>query len=497
MAVAGKVAITPKGNWSSGISYQKLDLVYYNNASYVSIQPSTGVVPTNTTYWMLVLQSASEADLEAIISGATKVGNAKTLNGLTDEAFVKRASNTSITLYVDNVNGLDTNTGTSKDKPLKTMNSNFQTRFSNYSSVSINLLSDYVGDMSLPRHNQTTLQSDDASNPVTVYGAISAYGIPYFTIQNINVECSGSAIKFDTSSGLVKSVKVLQSESGVVVTQGNVRLQTCEINATTRALWAYSVGVVTVMNDVKYTSGNIGVSAQNGSVVSMAQAVINNSTATKHFDFSSGASAGAIFVNGKLQNPVTDAGTLDGLDSTAFVKTEGGMISNANNVPFGIKNTVEDTVFMKYVGKTGDLGNIGFASKDLPVYRTTDGTTQYALLHTGNASEYLADTESGTFTLKMQGVTLGTGTYYRVGKMIHCKAMGQIPQAFEKGYLSLTGFPFAITSKNGSIASFHTHNFYGGKDNVIHDITESTVTVNSDALSASQPFVFRALYITE
>ena len=87
MAIAGKVAITPKGEWNVNTAYTKLDLVFYDNASYVAIQPSTGVEPTNTSYWMLVVQSAGGADLDGIISGDIQVGNAKTLDGHNADYF--------------------------------------------------------------------------------------------------------------------------------------------------------------------------------------------------------------------------------------------------------------------------------------------------------------------------------------------------------------------------------------------------------------------------
>jgi len=94
MAVAGKVAITPKGEWNANTAYTKLDLVFYDNASYVAIQPSTGVEPTNTSYWMLMVQSAGGADLEAIINGTTQVGNAKTLDGHGAEYFFPKSGGT-------------------------------------------------------------------------------------------------------------------------------------------------------------------------------------------------------------------------------------------------------------------------------------------------------------------------------------------------------------------------------------------------------------------
>lgn len=91
MAIAGKVAITPKGEWNAQTAYTKLDLVFYDNASYVAIQPSTGVEPTNESYWMLMVQSAGGADLEAIIDGTQQVGNAKKLDGHGAEYFFPKS----------------------------------------------------------------------------------------------------------------------------------------------------------------------------------------------------------------------------------------------------------------------------------------------------------------------------------------------------------------------------------------------------------------------
>lgn len=614
MAIAGKVAITPKGEWNSQTAYTKLDLVFYENASYVAIQPSTGVEPTNESYWMLMVQSAGGADLEAIIDGTTQVGNAKTLDGHSaSEVGESGARNLIPYPYKEtskNVNGV--NVVHNEDGSVTLNGTSTAITWVLFQQYSIEFCE------TLKKFNKLTMSDGITSKrPAWMY----VFGYDENKTQIYSKNLTGTAL----------SVEIIPDESWYTVSMGiyipaNAVLE----NLTFRPM--LEVGGI-AHDFVPYHLGGAE-DAKNADTVDgyhayelQAYSTVNNSPldSTARLEWQNGYmnlrarqnTEGTLF-----KTHVDDADTLDGLDSTAFVKTTGGTmngplnidspvfganvrstslekgtlpsgigyismnfmekggtlhknrigqiqtsvdssgkvqttlsaykfekdgstaqvvgvvcdpdgtgygyaphpsnpkdnsnkiattkwvndfalartggtVTDANNVPFGIKNTVEDTVFMKYVGKTGDLGSIGFASKDLPVYRATDGVTQYALLHKGNASEYLADTESGTFTLKMQGVTLGTGTYYRVGKMIHCKAIGQIPQAFEKGYLSLTGFPFAITSKNGSIASFHTHNFYGGKDNVIHDITESTVTVNSDALSASQPFVFRALYITE
>lgn len=103
MAIAGKVAITPKGDWNESITYEKLDFVFYNDNSYVALKPSTGIVPTNTEYWMLSLQGASKTEIEAIITGTQQVGNAKTLDGRGAEYFATKTDVSDLSNYLSEV----------------------------------------------------------------------------------------------------------------------------------------------------------------------------------------------------------------------------------------------------------------------------------------------------------------------------------------------------------------------------------------------------------
>ena len=62
MAVAGKVAITPKGLYVTGNIYDRLDMVSNNNKIYVA-RKSTNVEPTgteNTDDWMFIIESEQQ-----------------------------------------------------------------------------------------------------------------------------------------------------------------------------------------------------------------------------------------------------------------------------------------------------------------------------------------------------------------------------------------------------------------------------------------------------
>lgn len=87
MAIAGKVALTPKGAWSADVTYEKLDVVSYGGNGYVAFKETTGNLPTDTEFWMLLVESTGgggssfdptylEEAIGNIINGTTMVGSA-------------------------------------------------------------------------------------------------------------------------------------------------------------------------------------------------------------------------------------------------------------------------------------------------------------------------------------------------------------------------------------------------------------------------------------
>lgn len=79
MAVAGRVAIVPKGEYSATETYKRLDMVRYEKNTYVARVGNTGAVPypEDTVTWMMVLEnsggSADKIDYDNTISGLTAV----------------------------------------------------------------------------------------------------------------------------------------------------------------------------------------------------------------------------------------------------------------------------------------------------------------------------------------------------------------------------------------------------------------------------------------
>lgn len=65
-AIAGRVLLIPRGNYDATRTYEMLDMVTYNGSSYICKQECTGVVPTNTTYWMLNASGSAVAYINDI-----------------------------------------------------------------------------------------------------------------------------------------------------------------------------------------------------------------------------------------------------------------------------------------------------------------------------------------------------------------------------------------------------------------------------------------------
>ena len=114
MAIAGRVAIVPKGEYSNVVTYDKLDLVMYNNDAYIAKKASTGIEPTNDEYWMLILNNVVAENLEKIIDGTTPVGNALKLGGkgASEYALAEQIKNNS--LWTALTSGFDLNNALGK-----------------------------------------------------------------------------------------------------------------------------------------------------------------------------------------------------------------------------------------------------------------------------------------------------------------------------------------------------------------------------------------------
>lgn len=86
MAIAGRVAIVPKGDWSANATYKRLDAVTYNNTLYFAKKNvPAGTVTSNTEYWTKSIVGNAVTVDDALSSTSTNpVQNKVVTSNLTD-----------------------------------------------------------------------------------------------------------------------------------------------------------------------------------------------------------------------------------------------------------------------------------------------------------------------------------------------------------------------------------------------------------------------------
>lgn len=112
MAIAGRVAIVPKGDWSANATYKRLDAVTYNNTLYFAKKDvPAGTATSNTEYW-----SKSIVGGAGTIATTKEAGNVKPADGLTvAEDGTLKVNVDGTTLTMDQVNNVIKLADTLKD----------------------------------------------------------------------------------------------------------------------------------------------------------------------------------------------------------------------------------------------------------------------------------------------------------------------------------------------------------------------------------------------
>lgn len=113
MAIAGRVAIVPKGDWSADATYKRLDAVTYNNTLYFAKKDvPAGTATSNTEYWSKSIVGGAGA-----IATKEDAGIVKPADGLTvAEDGTLKVSIDGTTLTMDQVNNVIKLADTLKDK---------------------------------------------------------------------------------------------------------------------------------------------------------------------------------------------------------------------------------------------------------------------------------------------------------------------------------------------------------------------------------------------
>lgn len=113
MAVAGRVAIVPKGEWSANATYKRLDAVTYNNTLYFAKKEvPAGTATSNTEYWSKSIVGGAGG-----VATADEAGVVKPADGLAvAEDGTLKVNIDGTTLTMDQVNNVIKLADTLKEK---------------------------------------------------------------------------------------------------------------------------------------------------------------------------------------------------------------------------------------------------------------------------------------------------------------------------------------------------------------------------------------------
>ena len=173
MAIAGRVAIVPKGDWSAETEYKRLDEVTYNNTMFIAKKAvPKGTLPTNAEYW-------SKSIVGGVGAIATKedAGIVKPADGLSiAEDGTLKVSIDGTTLTMDQVNNVIKLADTLKDK----IGSALQPE-----SIVNNQVTTETGYALDARQANPNLDGTLAKQISDLNGSLNSKKIPSFGIENI------------------------------------------------------------------------------------------------------------------------------------------------------------------------------------------------------------------------------------------------------------------------------------------------------------------------
>lgn len=173
MAIAGRVAIVPQGDWSAEKEYKRLDEVTYNNTMFIAKKAvPKGTLPTNAEYW-----SKSIVGGACAIATKENAGIVKPADGLAvAEDGTLKVNVDGTTLTMDQVNNVIKLADTLKDK----IGSALQPE-----SIVNNQVTTETGFALDARQANPNIDGSLAKKISDLNGSLNSKKIPSFGIENI------------------------------------------------------------------------------------------------------------------------------------------------------------------------------------------------------------------------------------------------------------------------------------------------------------------------
>lgn len=173
MAIAGRVAIVPKGDWSADAAYKRLDAVTYNNTLYFAKKDvPAGTATNNTEYWSKSIVGGASA-----IATTEDAGVVKPADGLAvAEDGTLKVNVDGTTLTMDQVNNVIKLADTLKEK----IGSALQPE-----SIVNNQVTTEAGFALDARQANPNIDGTLAKQLSDLNGSLNSKKIPSFGIENI------------------------------------------------------------------------------------------------------------------------------------------------------------------------------------------------------------------------------------------------------------------------------------------------------------------------
>lgn len=343
MAIAGRVAMIPKGDYDATVTYQILDVVRYNDASYVAKKSSTGILPTDTEYWMLMTQDGLLVDdafsetstnpvqnkvvneaIQNILNGTTSAGDSEKLGG-------KRAGEYALQNAVDNIQS---------------------TSRATLSQAGWYRVAEYVSTISSAygtQGNSCTLIIKKASNTTST---------DYYKIALESRQTYQRFIVQEAFTGGHTFTKIRYVYSGTTAYIEVYYNESTSNNCTF---------IVSDGNDFYFNWKAI--------TPTLTSETVDGVIVTTTYDIPANV------------KPATTADLEDYFPLTGgevgqvICKTSGG------TTPLKVYRTDTDTPFIEFLGESGSLGHLGYNGVDNPVIRLASGYLK-EILHSGNYTDY-------------------------------------------------------------------------------------------------------------
>lgn len=448
MAKAGRVAMIPKGDYDSATTYQNLDVVRYENDIYVAKKASTGVLPTNTDYWMLCMENVTQEQYDALVNGTTPVGNALKLNGLTAEEFVV---NENLLINADFKNPVNSSGKTSwtANGPIidgwRKETTNTLVELTENGVKTTKTISDGGGhwlytqnnfEMNFNEPTTVTISAKVRKSTLGFRVRLSIYGTR--TDVNLADTTEWQVVTKTASISSITGISLTSDNSGGTVLNDWVEIEWIKLE-----LGSVATPFIPPNKEVeKLKCGTtVGDSATvNGVTFYKDFTEINNTfnkttpildlvtAMTWNSKFSMTVWAGSTDVyptaDGILELDKTDGNYTSARFTSletgkiytgacypphsrwtgweGFLSLTGGTVTATHRTPIGINNTVEPVAYIMFSnGETG-LGGLGLHGAKCPVYKPpTNEDIYYPLLHTGNSLKVQASNDAPTDTATM------------------------------------------------------------------------------------------------